>query len=188
MKKWFLKDQSYFYAIFSHQCNAQRFDLPVLRPVDSLFDRAENSLWCNASIISLLFQIHEYLNLEISLHLNRYVVSTYEDWNTPSDIISTHFWSGFKRGAQNFGTPISTITEPFLPLISTPKKATQFTHFVFFALNSRFFWEWTCCSLKIFRLALFRQNCMTLQIWKESRNVAKCSKWSKIWQFSKLDV
>ena len=31
-----------------------------------------------------------------------------------------------------------------------------------------FFWEWTCCSLKIFRLALVRQKCMTLQIWKES--------------------
>ena len=97
------------------------------------------------------------------------LVSTYEDWNTPSEIISTHFRSGSKRGAQNFGTPISTITEPFLPLISTPKKATQFTHFMFLALYSRFFLRMKCCSLKIFRLELVRQKCMTLQIWKERK-------------------
>ena len=47
-----------------------------------------------------------------------------------------------------------------------------------------FFWEWTCCSLKIFRLALVRQKCMTLQIWKETRNFRNHRKNAN---FEKLD-
>ena len=86
------------------------------------------------------------------------LISTYEDWNTPSEIVSTHFRSGSKRGAQKFWNAHFYNYRAIFAIVNlnTQKRRRNLHISCSSPYIHEFFWECTCCSLKIFRLALVK--------------------------------